>query len=274
MSKTLSKKAALCKGVLLAVLTPKLAADAMPDLNALLTGVSRKNWLTKKPGIIAALKPAFAADADLEGLVKLLDSLDGEVVADEDDDLSMDDESSKSVSEILDHLRGKISDEDMTVVEGKLKAMAPAAPAKPAAADEPPAFEGKPEVGGGAKPADEDKKDDDTVSRPAMDAAIKVAVKQAEDAAVARVNGIHEAKQIVKPYVGELALACDSAEGMYKAALKLMNVEIKGIHPSAYRSVLEAQPVPGADSGKQRIAQDSSKPSGYADFMKDLGLNA
>jgi hypothetical protein len=269
MSKTLSKKAALCKGVLLAVLTPKLAADAMPDLNALLTGVSRKNWLTKKPGIIAALKPAFAADADLEGLVKLLDSLDGEVVADEDEDMSMDDESG-----ILDMLRGKISDEDLAAVEGKLKGMsAPAAPAAPAAADGPPAFPGKPEVGTGPKPADKqeyDKVDEDKVSKPAMDAAIKAGV----DAAIARINGMHEAKQIVKPYVGELALACDSAESVYKAALKLMNVETKGLHPSAYRSVLEAQPVPGADSGKQRIAQDSSKPSGYADFMKDLGLNA
>jgi len=265
MSKPLSKKAAMCKGVLLAVLTPKLAADAMPDLDAILAGVTRKNWLDKKPGILAALKPAFAKDEEMEGAAKSLDMLD-------DDDLSMDDDGDKAISEIMDHLRGKISDEDMAVVEGKLKAMSvPVAHVAPAAAaaDEPPAFPGKPAVGKGP----EDGGEKDEVSKPAMDAAIAVAVKQAEDAAIARINGIHEAKTVVKPYVGELAIACDSAEAVYAGALKLLGVETKGVHPSAFRSILQAQPLPGANA-KQVIAQDSSKPSGYADFCKDLGLNA
>ena len=273
MSKSLSKKAAMAKGALHAVLKPKFAADAMPDLNAILTGVSRKNWLIKKPGIIAALKPAFATDADLETLVELLDSMDD--AESDDDDLSMDDDGKKAVSEILDALRGKISDEDLTMVEQKLNAMAvPVAHITPGAAnDEPPAFPGKPAVGKGPEGESAAEKDADKVSKSAMDAAIKVAVKQAEDAAIARIRGVQEAERVVTPYVGKLAMACDSEEDVYKAALKLMNVKTKGIHPSAFRAFVEAQPLPGSGA-RQIVAQDSAQPAALAKFLADHNLPA
>jgi len=273
MSKSLSKKAAMAKGVLLAVLTPKLAADKMPDLNGILADVGRKNWLSKKPGIVAALKPAMATDADLESLVELLDSLDGEEPG--DNDLSMDDESGKAVSEILDTLRGKISDEDLAVVEGKLKAMAVPvahmAPEAAAAADTPPPFPGKPEVGGGQAEAG---KEDDKVSKPAMDAAIAAAVQAAESKTIARMQAVQEAHKIVAPYVGELAMACDSAEDVFKGALKVLGVKTKKVHPSAYRALLEAQPLPGSQNARQVVAQDSAKSPALDKFLAELNLPA
>ena len=248
MSKHLSKKAALVKGVVLAVLKPKLAADKMPDLDTILAGVTKKNWLEKKASIAAAL----AKDADMEQLVELLDSLDDQ--APSDDDLSVDEDPAE---EVLAMLRGKISDEDLAIVAEKIKSLTPAA--EPVAADEPPAFEGKPEVGG---------EKDDKVSKPAMDAAIKEAVKLA----VSRVNEVHEARKVVAPFVGELVIAADSAADVYKAALVNLGVSVTGIHHSAYRAILEAQTKPG-EVRRTAIAVDSASVSGYAEFAKSHGLS-
>lgn len=252
----LSKKAVMAKGALLAVLKPKLAADAALDLDAVLAGVKRKNWLAKKPGIIAAIKPLLAKDADLADVVELLDKLDGENP--NNDEVGMDDVDPKC-EEILAMLRGKISDEDLAQVQAKLSApgAAPAAvdtpevPEKPAGMDTPEQTPGA----ANANPAGEKK---DMVSKGAMDAAIAAAVKgarkDAETATIARLRAIQSAEEEVKPYVGKL-VAQDSAENVYKAALDLMKVDTTGVHPSAYRAVLMAQP---KETPKPRVAQDSS----------------
>jgi hypothetical protein len=267
MSKPLSKKAAFAKGVLLAVLKPQFAADAMPDLDTILSGVGKKNWQKKKPGIVAAIQSKMAKDADIESLVELLDSLDNVAPSNTDLGVDSDDEGDgdKAIEEVLASLRGKISDEDLKVVEEKIRAMAtPVAHLAPAAGaeDTPPPFEGKPAVGKGPEEA--------PVTKEAMDAAIKLA----EDAAIARVNAIHDARKVVAPFVGELALAYDSAEAVYKAALKTLGIATKGIHPDAYRSILEAQPKPGAKSAHVVMAADAFRPSGYAKQCEDLGIKA
>ena len=83
------------------------------------------------------------------------------------------------------------------------------------------------------------------VSKPAMDAAIDAARKQAVADGRKLAREINEAEKVVRPYVGEV-VAQDSAEGVYKAALGLLSVKVDGVHPSAYRAILEAQPKPGA----------------------------
>ena len=110
-------------------------------------------------------------------------------------------------------------------------------------------------------------KDKDTVSTKAMDAAIRAGV----DATVKRINGIHEARKIATPFVGELAIACDSAEDVYRAALKVLGVKIEGIHPSALRTILELQPNPNAKR-EPTFASDSAQPEGLDGFLKELGL--
>ena len=72
-----------------------------------------------------------------------------------------------------------------------------------------------------------------------MDAAIAKAVADTEATVTARVTRsqreIRDAERKVRPYVGELAIACDSAEAVYRAALTALGLgdKIKDVHASA-----------------------------------------
>jgi len=262
MGKSLSKKAVMAKGALMAV----LAADSAIDLNSILAGVKKSNWLAKKPGIVAAIKPLLAADADIADIVQLLDKLDGE--SNDDDNIATDEPDPKCEA-ILSMLRGKISDEDLAQVQAALSAPA----AAPAAADEPVQTPGAanadPKNGEGKAPipgatdGNEEVKDK-PMDKAAMDKAIKLAVdaarketaKDVEASTIARLRGISEAEEIVKPYVGKL-VAMDSAEAVYKAALGALKIDTKDLHPSAYKAVLIAQPKPGEER-KHAMASDSA----------------
>ncbi|MGO9304218.1 MAG: hypothetical protein ACLP3R_11140 [Candidatus Korobacteraceae bacterium] len=96
----------------------------------------------------------------------------------------------------------------------------------------------------------EDKKahDAEMVTKPAMDAAIDAAVKATEKRVMATQRAISKAKEDVYPYVGQLAgsMAFDSSDDVYKAALEIKGVDVKGIHPSAYPKILSYQPKAGA----------------------------
>lgn len=274
----LSRKAALAKGALLA-LKPKLAADAKLNLNPILASVTAANWLVSKPLIAAAIKPKLASDADLDSVIKLLDSLDG---GDQDDlDVGLDDEpedmpavDASPVDEICSMLKGKISDEDMAAIESKLRGLKLAGdeeedkpedkPAEKPAMDNPPPTPGTNAPGGA--PAS---KKGDGVSKPAMDAAISTAVKAAEAATIKRLNDISDAKEVAHAYVGKLSIAFDSAESVYRTALETLGVKVDGIHPSAFRAVLEAQSKPG--SVAPRIALDSAIPVDFASAFPNAG---
>lgn len=248
--KALSSKAHTARGALMATLKPLLAADAKLDLPALLQGVTAKNWKESKAKIVAAIKPKIAADADIQEIVKLLDSLDD--IEDAGDD-TPDPNAAKPapaidadpMEELAGMLKGKVDDATLSAVLEKCKAMM----AKPAAAD-----------------ADDPEKDKDMVSKSAMDAALKAAsadadrrIKLAADTAareteqrtIARLQEIDAAREFAKGIVGTLAGAFDSAEAVYRAALDAKGVkhqEVKDV--AALRLILEAQPKPG-------MAQDS-----------------
>ena len=270
MPQTLSKKALRVRGVLHAVLKPQFAADKMPDLDKILVGVTAKNYVTKKPLITAAIKSHMAADAGVAALVELLDSLEDDGIESEEADLGLD---ADPVEAILAHCRGKLSDEELSELESKVRALAPAAKAN----DEPPEFKGEPKPGEKAVAADEDDKDKedkkDMVSKTAMDAAIAASTKAAENRAIARINGIHEARKVAAPFVGEIAVACDSAEDVYRAALKIRGVNTEGVHPSAFRTILECQPSASAKQD-QVHAHDSAHVSGLDKFLSEQGLTA
>ena len=272
VSKSLSKKAVMAKGALLAVLKPMMAADAALDLNPILAGVKKSNWLEKKPGIVAAIKPLLAKDTDIGEIVQLLDKLDGEQP---DDDNVAQDEPDPKCEEILGMLRGKISDEDLEQIRAKMAAPA-AAPAQ--AVDEPTeptaANDEPPQTANAANADPKDSKDKEPIpmSKAAMDKAIKLAVdaarRETEENTIARLRGIQEAEEAVKPYVGKIAVAMDSAESVYKAALEILKVDVKGVHPSAYRHILAAQPKPGEER-KTHIAQDSAPPTDMSEVFPD-----
>jgi hypothetical protein len=82
----------------------------------------------------------------------------------------------------------------------------------------------------------------DEAQRMANDAAAK-----AGNAAVARVNALHEARDAVKPLVGVVAL--DSAEAVYRFALEKEGVALDGVHASAYAALV-----------RERVSRKSAAP--------------
>jgi hypothetical protein len=141
-------------------------------------------------------------------------------------------------------LAGKLDD---ATLEQLLKLMKPADPPQDAPQDVPPVDK-----------SDDDPAKDNRMTKPAMDAAIKAAAKVAEQRAVQRFQQIREAERIVRPYVGDLTVAMDSAELIYKFALDKLGMDVRGVHPSAFRTILELQAKPGAEPPKP--AMDSNRP--------------
>jgi 8-oxo-dGTP pyrophosphatase MutT (NUDIX family) len=265
----LSRKAILVRGGLIGFLTPKLAKDGkLPDLTAILADVTAKNFVEKKPAIIegvtAALKDVkLAKDAGLNDMHEFIDRLDKEQAGDEEPeptqatvDAELDssdtnkaadedeDEEKKRAFDaegLKDFLKDKISEDNMKALDAYM------------AGDEPPEFAGKPVRPGMDKriPAMDEKKMADEIGK---------AVKAAHDAATKTQVEIRDAEKAVRPYVGELAVACDSAEKVYRTALGILGVKgIEGVHPSALSHLLKMQPVPGAKKQSETtLAMDSS----------------
>ena len=252
-----SRKALMASAALGSYLRPKLAADAQIDVTALVKGVTAKNWKTSKPKIKAALDAAaqgkLAADADLEDVIEMLDQLD-DVVDEMPDEASVvapvpsgeDDE-----PDVLAMLKGKIPDDLLAQVEKALSGSPDPVPA----------------------PAEDDK-----VSKTAMDAAIAAAVlatrKETEQSTVRRLNAIREAEVAVRPYVGEVGVAMDSAEAVFKFALDALKVDVADVPDVAYRHILLAQPKPGdvkPAASPSRVAMDAAAADSYAKRFPNAG---
>ncbi|TXH35295.1 MAG: DUF2213 domain-containing protein [Rhodospirillaceae bacterium] len=272
MKTVLSRKATLAHGALLTLLAPKLAQDAKIDLTPALAKVTGENFKDKKADIATAVKDVvkgkLAQDANLDDLTGLLDALEAvetPEAADADPDLlpggNPDDDTtmdSDLPARLKEFLKGKISDEDLAKIDALCGA--------PAAADE----DDDPDKKVPANPAqdeDEDEEKKDMVTKPAMDAAIAAAVKTATEKATQTQREIRDAERAVHPYVGNLAMAHDSAEGVYRTALKMLGVEVKDVHASALPTILKLQPVPGSTPKKATVAMDAA---GAAEYAKEF----
>jgi hypothetical protein len=301
----LSRKAAMVAGALGVYLQPKLAADAKIDLRPVLAGTTAKNWKARKktlPSAIAtAVKGQLAQDADLADLMELLDKLDGNgsVNRDDeemypDDDVAIDepqpaegeppdadqpppdpapaeaapvDPAADPVTKALAFLKDLIRPEDIAMVAHILQPPAPPPAEKPPPAEgEPPmmpptAKDSPPPTPGTPKPPGEN------VTKTAMDAALARVRTETEAAVVARFAGIREAEAFVRPWVGALAIAQDSAEGVYRAALETLGVgDLDEVHPTALKHIIAAQPKPGEVTRPARkIAMDASAGKGFAE---------
>ena len=96
-----------------------------------------------------------------------------------------------------------------------------------------------------------------------MDAAIAAAVTQAKSEVRAEMlksaAEIRAAEEAVRPYTGNLAMAHDSADAVYRTAPTSLGVNIAGVHPWALPAILKAQPLPGAGaSQKPVVAMDAA----------------
>ena len=131
-----------------------------------------------------------------------------------------------------------------------------AADAKVAAGDETPEEKAARERKEGEDKALKDAADkaarDNMVTKDEMNKAITASV----NAARLTDRQTFAALEDVRPYVGELkGMTFDSAEKVYSHALKTLGVKVDGVHPSAFKTILDLQPKPGAKPA--RIAQDA-----------------
>lgn len=264
-TQVLTRKAAVTQGALMACLRPKLAQDAKIDLAPLLSGVTAKNFKDKKGAIAAGIrdltKGKLAQDADINDVAQMLDALEDLQVAegadtDPNSGLPMGAEEIRKAmdadkplqAKLKEFLRGKISPEDMAKIDEMIgeigaedetdeerKAREEEERKKAMAGDTPPDFKGMPKVDG-----------EPLVTKAAMDQAIAAGVKAATDATIAAQRAIRDAENDVRPWVGNLAMAHDSAAGVYRTALGALGVKVDGVPDAALPHILKAQPKPGA----------------------------
>lgn len=210
-----------------------LVADSLPPE---LKHMSKR----KAAAIRATLKPLLAQDADLEAEVRkallALDEADKEdekekKPAEDEDDDDKDDEKKKKPADDSDE-----DDDD----EKKKKT----------ADDE----------------DDEDDEKDEKVSKTAMDSAIRLAADSATKLAAKNFREVREAEQAVRPLIGDV-VAMDSASDVYRTALEQCEVDIKGVHPSAYRSMVMQAIKAKENTRPANLAQDSAS---ISEFEKDF----
>jgi hypothetical protein len=281
----LSRKGAVAQGALMVFLRPKLAKDAKIDLGPVLTGLTSKNFKDKKAGLATGVtglvKGKLAKDANIEGLVELIDALsDVEPAEDEEDDVAIDPDDAgmdaDPVEAMRGFLKGKMADDD---VERACAMM------KPKAMDEDEDDEEKKkkekEEAGKKTAADKvakDTEEKDMVKKPVMDAAIKVAedaaTKRAEANTMKRLNGIRIAERAVEPLIGKVTTALDSADAIYAAALKASDVKLDGVDASAYPALVDMLVKQKAVTARPNLhlAHDAAVVTDRAAFEKQFDL--
>lgn len=281
MPQRISRKAAMARGALAVALKPKLAQDHKLDLNKVLnkalSSVTAENWKSSKPKIVSALKSStkghLAQDADLEDVCELLDALDDKGAL-KDDEMGVDDvpeeadtadDDDDKIEKIMSMLKEMLKPEQLEKIK---TAVAPKA-----AQDEPPPFEGKPGVG--AQKAN-DMEEEDKVSKAAMDAAISSAVRKAEENTVKRMAAIAEAKEIVEPLIGKIAVAMDSADAVYAMAIKTVGGNPAGVNSAGLKSMAEFAVAKNVEQSRPKatVAMDSATLSDLDRYRKEMGLTA
>lgn len=234
----LNRKGVAMLAALGAVLKPRLAMDAqLPDLAPIISASKDSKRIAKD--VHSKLKGKLAQDMDIDP-----EEL-GEIIAaaaegvEDEPTTAVDEEGGDIGAQLAALLAGKVSDEDLARIKAIVSGQA---------MDE----------------SDDDKKDDDKVDRKAMDSALKAA--RAET--VAQMQAIRTAEEEVRPLIGAV-MAQDSAEAVYKLALDQAGVDVTGVHPSAYRSLVKMHAATKVASKPAPLAMDSSSVS---DFNKRYNL--
>lgn len=277
MAKKLSRMGLVAAGALTAYLNPRIAQDKSIDLTQVLKDVTAKNYNEMKGTIVESVTSLVAGklaqDANIGDLAELLNALSGTSIDETDtadstgESENADNESAnsdgdgdkptadngnekKSVKdEVLALLKGKLSDDDLAAIAS--------------------VFDGG---------AAENKESDDMVDKQAMDAAISAAVTKVRSDTIAEMQrrqaAIRLAEKDIKPYVGELPIAQDSAENVYRSALTALGVkDVDKLHESALRHVLLAQPLPGSRSAApQPTAMDAASAATFSKLYPNASI--
>lgn len=113
---------------------------------------------------------------------------------------------------------------------------------------------------------DEDDKKDDKVDKKAMDSALKAVERNT----IKRMNDIRQAEEEVRPLIGAV-VAQDSAAAVYKLALDAAGVDLEGVHPSAYRALVQMQAKNATVKPAPRIALDAKANDDFATRYPSAG---
>jgi hypothetical protein len=314
----LSPQALMARRVLQNYLRPRLAQDARVDYDAILSGVTEKNW---NPSEIARsvkqrVRSKLAQDADLTEIAKALAAVAPTLAG-------VDPGGDPVVAAVPPEVGG-MSPQDvlpdalpvaMTPPNAGVPPVAPVAPVVPPVAAPPKAkdageceswlAQAYPDIaaewqskGGGGAPAPSDSaqdEDEEDINKPAADRTTGGANRargkrgvtgdnegpqmQPPDTKTPSIPGMDEAikrerenqreiqkaQREVRPWVGDFALdmAFDTPADVYKKSLEILRVPTEGVHPTAFRPILQAQPKPGVTRSVPRpVAQDAGKGNG------------
>lgn len=252
MPKLISRTAAMAKGALIAALFPALAQDAKKVLGPLVDDVTAENIKEKKTAILSGITIAIDAQIAKDPKVK--------------------DKRASTISDATQLLDAIAEDAETEVPETKT----PKTKTDPPAADEDDEDDEEKKKKAAAdeeakKKAEDEEKEKEKEKEKAMDKAIKLAtdaaVKTATENLRKQQRETREAEKDVRPYVGELAIACDSAVQVYQEAFKVLGISSEGLSEAplaAYKAILAAQPAPGSKRKSENIGQDAAAISDFA----------
>lgn len=300
MKIVLTRKAAMLQGAVFAHLSPMMAQDAKVDLTPVFAKVTAENFGKQKARIVkditARLKGKLAVDADLDDLTDLLDKLDGESPEEgvdtdpssglpmanlpgaegEEDDTDAEEANDAGAlhAKIKSLLEGKISPEVMAAVS-KLMGEEDAGGGQDKDPENPDDKEKEADMKKGMD-ADEPGKKPEMVSKAAMDAALTKTRKETRAEIQRTMREVRDAEKDVRPVVGELEMACDSAEDVYRGALDAMEVEVEGsdkLPLAALKSVFKAHAAArtSTTATKKRPAMDAKGAASYAERFPEAG---
>lgn len=269
----MTRTGAAVRSVIALHIAPKLAQDAKVDLRPILAKLTAKNFAASKPTIIAGIKTAtkgkLAADATIDDVVKIVDALEGAPIADGEEEMDveeMPEETMDGEGDIHEFLKGKLGEDDFKKACDMLKAGKAADAEGEGETEEEKkrkAKEAEEKMAGDVEEAVKEKTKD-MVSKGAMDAAITAAVSTERK----RQQDIVDAREEVRPVVGALKGAFDSALGVYQAALGVLGVADADKIDSviACKAVMKAQKPQGAGpSPAPKIATDAATAKSLAE---------
>ena len=237
----LDRKGVAIRAALGAYLKPRLAQDAAPkELTAILN--ANKSPQAIAQAVAKLCKSRLAADMEIEPeeLVEIIEASEQTVEPEEEVKVTGDSDHEAIISLLRE---AGVSEE---VIAKIAAALAPAA-AMDADGD-----------------SDDDKKEKEKVDKPAMNAAIRLAADAATKKAAENFRAVREAEQAVRPLIGDV-VAMDSAEDVYRTALEQSGVDITGVHPSAFPSLVKMAISQKENSRPAPLAQDSAS---ISDFEK------
>ncbi len=251
-----SGKARAVAGALHVYLKPKLAKDAKIDLRAIVAPITPKNFADMKPKLASALTLALdgklAKDAKLDDLALALDAMEDM----DTEAMDMETEPNAGVPPT------KAEDEDDETEEERKDRLAKRAKDKRARDKAARDAENETEEEKKAREAKEaaDSEEDKEKDKKAMDAALARVSRETEARVVKRMQETAEAREFVRPLVGVLPMALDTADGVLRSAAKVLGVpdaDDASLSVKALRALVTAYAP--KNERPHRIALDSAK---------------